>query len=105
MNNYNIKTERITSEEYAERCYDALEQTKIAYLAVDGSDYADQPFEYALKKIVEEDVTFIRAKISAENHQQMKSMIDFFVHCVGGKVTYGVAEIGPFDSIDIYMAY
>ena len=106
MNNYTIKSENITAAEFAKCCYDALSQTKIAYLSVDGSDYADHPFEYALKKVVEEDSTFIRAEISAETHIEIKAMIDFFIHCVQPKVCYGVAPIiGPFDSIDIYMAY
>ena len=105
MNNFTIKSETITAEEFAKCCYDALEQTKIAYLAVDGSDYANHPFEYALKKIAEEDATFIRAEISADNHQQMKAMIDFFIHCVQAKVCYGVASIGPFKEITMYMAY
>lgn len=105
MNNYNIKTENITAAEFARCCYDALEQTKMAYLAVDGSDYADQPFENALKKVVEEDSKFIRAEIRSGNYQQMKSMIDFFIHCVQAKVCYGVASIGPFKEITMYLAY
>lgn len=106
MNNYTIKSETITAEEFAKCCYEALDQTKIAYLSVDGSDYADHPFEYALKKVIEEDATFIRAEISAETHIEIKSMIDFYIHCVQAKVCYGVAPIiGPFSEICIYMAY
>ena len=104
MNHYNIKTKQISSDEFYRCCRKGFEQIKIAYLAAD-EPYADEPFEHALKKVVEEDATFIRAEISADNHQQMNAMIDFFIHCVGGKVAYGIADIGPFSEICIYMAY
>ena len=103
MNNYNIETESISADEFA-RCCREEGFEKMAYIAVD-QPYGNESFDEALKKVVKDDATFIRAQISAENHQQMKAMIDFFIHCVGGKVAYGIADIGPFDSIDIYMAY
>ena len=106
MKEIRINYINITGEEFRDKLLKNSDYGKsLCYSAATEKD-ALLPFPEAIENISKEPGrTYLEVKVSAEMHERIRDLTNFFIHCVDARCCFGCAELGPTKEITFYICY
>lgn len=106
MKEIRINYINITGDEFRENLLKNSENGDfLCYSAATEKD-AMLPFTEAIENISKEaGRTYLEVQVSAESHERIRELTNFFIHCIDARCCFGCAELGPTKEIMFYICY